>query len=357
MKKILYLSSVDWNWIKQRPQYIAEELMNDYEVTVVYQHRYTRKGYQNRRTGKNIIPIKVFPRIDRYKYLHWINVLAWKSKLGRVIKSINPDYIYITLPLQVKWLPKNLRAKIIYDCMDDHYGLCAIPYQKNEIFDNERKLANISDYIFISSNYLKDLFLKRYGKDMACKITLIRNGYNGELADVRKKEKKKESNTFTLCYFGTIAEWFDFDIVKRSLNDFSNIQYLLIGPKLRVNIPENPRIKYIGTVEHDQLQDVTRNADCFIMPFQVNDSIRAVDPVKLYEYINFGKNIICVDYPEVYRFKRFSYFYNNYDEYKNILSNLMKNNIRKYNNEDREKFLKENSWKEREKTIKNIISK
>ena len=26
MKKILYVTNVDWNWIKQRPQFIAENL-------------------------------------------------------------------------------------------------------------------------------------------------------------------------------------------------------------------------------------------------------------------------------------------------------------------------------------------
>ena len=36
MKKILYLMGIDWYWIKQRPQIIAEMLNKDYDVTVAY---------------------------------------------------------------------------------------------------------------------------------------------------------------------------------------------------------------------------------------------------------------------------------------------------------------------------------
>ena len=36
MKKILYLMGIDWYWIKQRPQIIAEMLDRDYDVTVAY---------------------------------------------------------------------------------------------------------------------------------------------------------------------------------------------------------------------------------------------------------------------------------------------------------------------------------
>lgn len=53
----------------------------------------------------------------------------------------------------------------------------------------------------------------------------------------------------------------------------------------------------------------SRNMDCLIMPFILNDIISDVDPVKLYEYISMGKNIISVKYREVKRFEKFVYFY------------------------------------------------
>ena len=45
---MVYVMNVDWNWIKQRPHFIAELLNDKFEVHVMYQHRYRRKGLQQR---------------------------------------------------------------------------------------------------------------------------------------------------------------------------------------------------------------------------------------------------------------------------------------------------------------------
>ena len=44
MKKILYVMNVEWNWIKQRPHFIAEGLSKNYHVEVLYRYWYNRKG-------------------------------------------------------------------------------------------------------------------------------------------------------------------------------------------------------------------------------------------------------------------------------------------------------------------------
>ena len=41
------------------------------------------------------------------------------------------------------------------------------------------------------------------------------------------------------------------------------------------------------------------------MPFVINEIINAVDPVKIYEYINFNKDIIMCYYDEVRRFNKY----------------------------------------------------
>ena len=48
MSKILYLCHIDWNWIKQRPQFIAEKLVDKHEVICIFPHWYNRSKLQNR---------------------------------------------------------------------------------------------------------------------------------------------------------------------------------------------------------------------------------------------------------------------------------------------------------------------
>lgn len=360
MKKILYLMNVDWNWIKQRPHFLAEQLTYYYDITVVNQYRYTKKGYQKRKFDGKFVQFKAIPRIDRYASLRWINVILKRKVIKKLVASEKPDIIWVTDPDQINWLPKDIgQGCLVYDCMDDHYGLSTNEKKKKDILVNEKNLCDRCDCLFVSSLYLTGILKRRYGNNLSRKITVVRNGYDGNLEKLSESAGKFDDNRrFTVAYFGTIAEWFDFDLIKRSLDDFDNLEYRLIGPTAHgVVVPEHSRIKYVGTVEHKDLYENIKDVDCLIMPFRLIESIKAVDPVKLYEYINFGKNIICIGYEEIERFEPYAFFYNNYSDYRNVLKNLMIGNKLKYTNDMRVEFLEDNSWKVRSKLIADTLKK
>ena len=65
----------------------------------------------------------------------------------------------------------------------------------------------------------------------------------------------------------------------------------------------------MGVLEHERLWEAAEQTDAMIMPFKVNPIIEAVDPVKLYEYINMGKAVIAPYYKEIERFRPYVYFY------------------------------------------------
>lgn len=354
MEKMIYLMNVDWNWIKQRPHFLAEELSKEFDLTVVNQKRYSRKNLQNRTFNGNLFEMKVIPRIDRYKYLKEINVYLKRKYLKKLILNLKPDYIYVTMPEQVKWIPKIYSGKIIYDCMDDHIGLTRSDYKKIELSKNENALIKKANYIFISSKFLLSTLTSRYGKNIDNKCTVVRNGFNGRIISISDVQTKNKN--LVISYFGTISDWFDFDVILKSLDNNKNIEYRLYGPIDRnIEIPKHERLKYLGLIEHENLYETTKDSDAFIMPFILDDSIRAVDPVKLYEYINFNKNIICVDYAEVRRFDKFCDFYSDYEEYNSIIMKYIKNRKVKYSNQDRIEFLKINSWGSRANQIINIL--
>ena len=81
MQNVLYFMNVDWNWIKQRPHFIAEHLQAYYNLLIVNQYRYSKKGFQNRAYGRNIYILKVVPRIDRYRWFRWINIVIKRKKI------------------------------------------------------------------------------------------------------------------------------------------------------------------------------------------------------------------------------------------------------------------------------------
>lgn len=353
-ERILYLSHIDWNWIKQRPQFIAENLSRDFDVSVIYMFQNQRKHLQKRsHKGSDVSPLFSIPFSGRLGgLLAKVNKIFLTAQFSYHIRRVSPDYIYLTYPLQYEFLPKSYTGKIIYDCMDNYTALC-LDREKEKVALFEGKIVNRADYICVSSNNLIKKLVERYGVQFQSKMNLVRNGYNGELLKICD-HISPSSNEFTLTYVGTVGKWFNFDFILRSIEDIPNIRYKIIGP-VDIQAPESKKIEYLGTIEHDKLYDAVKDANCLIMPFVLNDIVEAVDPVKLYEYINYNKNILCVKYDEIERFDPFVYFYEDYDSYKEQIKKMMNDNILKYNAQLRETFLTENSWSSRVKSIERIV--
>ena len=64
-----------------------------------------------------------------------------------------------------------------------------------------------------------------------------------------------------------------------------------MGTHINTEVPKHRRIHWKGVIEHNKLWENVKEMDALIMPFKVNDIIRDVDPVKLYEYISMGKKL------------------------------------------------------------------
>lgn len=73
METIIYIMHIDWNWIKQRPQFIAEGLSNKYKIEVFYKYSFKRRNYQKRKNIiKNITLNKIVSipgRFEKYKFI------------------------------------------------------------------------------------------------------------------------------------------------------------------------------------------------------------------------------------------------------------------------------------------------
>ena len=187
---------------------------------------------------------------------------------------------------------------------------------------------------------------------------LVRNAFNGKFIDKNEEETDiSKKDVYKVCYIGTISSWFDIDALEYSIKENRNIEYHIIGPiDIDISKIKNDKIKFYSTIKHDELYNYVKEFDCLIMPFKLNEIVESVDPVKLYEYINFNKPIVSIYYDEISRFEDFVYFYNNKEELAKILADLSRGNKGvKYDKIQRHSFLKENTWNYRANYINNLI--
>lgn len=351
MKKILYLMGIDWHWIKQRPQIIAEMLSEEYDVTVAYYKEIVREIMLRNSEDelKNSIPIPVIPYRDKNKLLHFIQ----KNIFNYQIKNIQQyDIIWIGHPLLYRYIPALYKGKIIYDCMDNYVALCNDSRIRKAICKSEYELMKRADVVFVSSNSLKNIIKRKY----QYVSVLVRNGFIANMN--HRPYMPLNKNRLRIGYFGTIAEWMDFALLINSLEKISILEYYLWGPISALRIPQHPRLFFEGVVEHRMLWDKAKDMDCLIMPFIVNDIIEAVDPVKLYEYISMGKIIIAPYYEEIKRFESYVYFYHNEEEMLQLLDKLQKRELSfKYTDVEQDKFLDDNTWERRYEIIHKTLVK
>ncbi|MDE6620533.1 MAG: glycosyltransferase [Lachnospiraceae bacterium] len=350
-KKVLYIMGIDWEWIYQRPQIIAAYLSRDYDVTAAYPVKIWNRGAIRNTEEKP-------PAIHKLKL--WTLPFQRKSRLiGSVadrcqrirLKNYQEyDYIYISYPTAVEYIPMDYRGLLIYDCMDDHEQMCPNEIMRRKVARDEEILLQRSDVVIVSSQNLWQKKAKICNK----KISLVRNGTClAKICEVKTAVIKKQ---YLIGYIGTIAEWFDHELLMKSTQKQKNLEYHLIGPCDPLHQKENSKIIYDGVIEHAKLPFHVKDYDCMIMPFIVNEIVKAVDPVKLYEYIALGKCIISVYYEELQHFEAYVYFYRTGKEYENLIRTLTEQGFPpKYNQKQQIEFLEQNNWQERYQTIRQLM--
>lgn len=349
-RKILYALHIDWNWIKQRPQFLAENLSNKFEIICVYPCSWNfSKKIKNKSENIKLIPVFQIP-FNKFGLIKKTNAFIISIFLKIVYYACRCDYIYVPSPWQYKkWMKK---THLIYDCMDN-YRAFQLKANVESLMIKEQEIVNSAEYILVSSEYIKNDLMSVYGAD-ECKINVVRNGYSSYVRN-ENSGRIDDLKELKICYFGTISSWFDFGTISYCLDNIKNIQFHLAGPIDGVQILQSDRIIYDGVISHDKLGEYVGQFDCFVMPFIVNDIIEAVDPVKLYEYINFNKNIICIYYDEIKRFEDFVFFYNDKKEFVDIVRNLLNDNSLKYSDLERKSFLSHNTWEVRAEQISSIL--
>ncbi len=348
-KRILYIMGIDWQWIYQRPQIFAEKLARDYELTVLFPRSIT--------TGNTTLPesagmefriLWTLPYQEKNVFIGKLSQ-AINAKLFRDLDSFQA--IYVGYPLYARYIPDTYQGKIIYDCMDNHEALYPDRKRVFKVLKQENCLIQRCNLLFASATLLREKVDEIAGYP---KSILVRNGV--EIKEVCEVKQPACKAHYSLCYIGTIAEWFDYEVIRDSLSKMQNIDYQLIGPANQKT--EHAGIVYHGPIPHHKLGEAIRDYDCLIMPFQVNEIVASVDPVKLYEYIAFGKCIVSVYYPEIERFKDFVYFYETSEEYVKLLEKLAEEGFPpKYHSEKQRTFLQENTWDRRYELLKEKIDK
>ena len=109
----------------------------------------------------------------------------------------------------------------------------------------------------------------------------------------------------------------------------------------------------IGKRAYEDIPNYLYYSDVGIIPFKVNSLTDSVSPIKLYEYMSVGLNVVSTNFKEMEYINSPSYIAKNYDEFCECIEKAIEN--KDINRKENIDFAKENTWEKRFEEIQKYL--
>lgn len=309
--QLLYLSPLPWSSFAQRPHKLAEWFHAETGGRVLwvdpYPTRLPRLSDFNRLRATPSPAVTDIPvwldvvrpvalPIEPLPLSGWFNRLVWRDTLRTIKHFIAQGDTMLglgkpsVLGLQVLSLGPFHRT--FYDAMDD-FAAFYRGYSKHVMRERELETITRTDMVFASSSTLRATW-----QTVRPDVRLIHNACAPEtLPDVVGCSKNLRP---VLGYVGTIATWFDWELVIMLAHSCPDVCIRLIGPvfvappgDLPPNIEMLPPCNHADAMRHAQAFDIG------LIPFRLNQLTDSVDPIKYYEYRALGLPVLTTSFGEM----------------------------------------------------------
>ena len=329
-KAVIILSSADWDnpfWTNKQHMAVqfAEHGWRVLYVDSLGLREPTLGKRDLARMGRRLLkafpwPRQVRPGIWRASPLVLpLHRYAWVRKLNKIILSLTLRWHARILGMKkpLVWTYNPLMADlcaglphlgVVYHCVDD---LAAAPrISSNAIREGEAELARITDICFTTSPALQDrmktLFSNTVYEPNVCEYDMFRAATARELAepdDLRKIPHPR------LLFIGALSEYkVDFDLIETVARRMPEVHWVMIGPEGEGQpdsrqLTRLPNIHVLGPRPYNTLPAYMRYADAAVLPAMNNAYTASMFPMKFFEYLAGGLQVIATRLPALKEFK------------------------------------------------------
>ncbi|MDQ2746869.1 MAG: glycosyltransferase [Acidobacteriota bacterium] len=194
-------------------------------------------------------------------------------------------------------------SELIYYCVDEYMAFTGAAKGLREI---EQSLFKKADLVIVSAEKLYES-----KKDYNPNTHIIRHGVDFNYFRTALDEETKIPDDIKdlpkpiIGFYGLLADWIDYELIKKVAAHFQNGSVVLIGKitvdgERKVKILDNiENIHFLGRKPYAELAAYCKGFDVALNPFEINQLTLAANPLKVREYLAAGLEVVSTDIPEV----------------------------------------------------------
>ncbi len=206
------------------------------------------------------------------------------------------ELVWMSDPRHISLLPQVRFRRLAYRCVDNLEHFSDVP---GSLASREIKLVRRADWVFCTSRGLVEKF-KRHNERCSC----LPNGVDYDFfaspapCDLPESIERALSpqRELNVAYMGAVAEWFDFESLEQLASAMPRHRFIIVGPH-RVRPPASLRatvnVVLPGPVRYELLPTLLSRCAVGLIPFKVNEITDFVSPIKLWEYLAAGLEVVA----------------------------------------------------------------
>jgi len=304
-----------------------------------------------------------------------LNPLAIPAYGNEAVRSFNKKFLVLQVKKAMRKLnfknPLNMvfnpaagllagklgEKELVYYCVDEYTAFTGASKGLKEI---EEELFRRADLVIVSAEKLFDskkkfnenTFIIRHGVD----FLHFRKALDD---DTKIPDEIKDLPKPIIGFHGLLADWVDFELIKKTAEHFKNGSLVLIGKiavdaERKVKILDGvPNIHFLGRKPYAELPAFCKGFDVALNPFAINDLTLAANPLKVREYLAAGLEVVSTDIPEV-RILDYCRISETHEDFISQIEQALKNPKPKIEISESIKF---ESWEARVDELREIIAR
>ena len=304
---VVFDSRVGWNIpLFQRSQHMANELTDD---GYLYFYRTSEQFDPHVKTVEKLKDRLYLVNMANFALQNAMFDLLKEYKGHKFLSLYSTDVYLDEQYIKEKYIDNGF--KIIYEYIDELSDEIS-GHLPDFVYDRHKNIIEDKSNIAVgSADKLIEEIEEIRGKE---NVAMITNGvqydhwqYRSDEVPEKLKDIVSKGNPI-IGYFGALAKWFDYELLKKVAKVRPNYEIVLIGflydnSFKDSKIDELENVHYLGIVDYKELNQYSQYFTISTIPFLLNDITESTSPVKLFEYMAMGHPIVTTDMRECRKYK------------------------------------------------------